>query len=194
MNNLNKKVQAVVMGASAGGLGAFLKIVPKINAGCPFPVIIVQHMLANEESLLPELLSDDAKIPVVEVCDKMPVEPGKIYVSPPNYHLLIENESEFALSTDERVNFSRPSIDVTFMSAAAIWRESLTGILLSGANEDGSAGLLAIRRMGGDVIVQDPLEAEYALMPEKAISALKTCKVMKLGAIGDFLDAESSIK
>ena len=106
---------------------------------------------------------------VVEAQDKEPVAPGTVYFAPPDYHLLLDDGPQLALSVDEPVHYSRPSIDVLFQSATDVYRDRVLGVILTGGNQDGAAGLDAVRRAGGITVAQDPLEAQVALMPASAI-------------------------
>ncbi len=183
----DQKYDAIVIGASAGGLEALTVILPPIPASFKVPIIIVQHMHAHTKSLLTELLANKCNLRVREAEDKDDLETGTVYFSPPNYHLLIENDRALSLSTDERVNYSRPSIDVLFESAAEVYMERLVGLILTGANSDGSAGLKKIKDMGGLAVVQDPATANIATMPKSAIESTKVDHIIPLDQISKFL-------
>jgi two-component system chemotaxis response regulator CheB len=135
---------------------------------------------------LPELLALQIPRPVYDVEDKMPIRRNHVYIAPPDYHLLVEGDS-FALSVDERVQFARPSIDVLFQTAADAYRERVIGVILTGANQDGSQGLRRIKERGGVAIVQDPTEATRRAMPDAAIAATVADAILPLNEIGKFL-------
>lgn len=162
------RADAVVVGGSAGAvdvLGTLLTGLP-VNFG--LPIIIVVHLPARRASLLPPLFASRCALPVREPEDKQPIEPG-IWFAPPDYHLLVEADHCFALSIDQPVRFSRPSIDVLFESAAQAYTARLLGVVLTGANDDGAAGARAIRKRGGVIAVQSPETATASEMPRAAI-------------------------
>ena len=162
--------QLIVIGGSAGSLRVIVDLVTAIPAGFPIPLLVTIHRNGLFESGLEELLSSRTRHLIREVEEKEPVRPGTIYISPSDYHVLIEKDHSFSLDYSERVNYSRPSIDVTFKSAADVYGPRLLGILLSGANQDGAAGLEYIKEKGGISVVQDPATADVAYMPQSAIS------------------------
>jgi two-component system chemotaxis response regulator CheB len=159
--------QIVVMGTSAGGLRALENVLGGLPATFTLPIVIVQHR-SKESEAFAQVLSNLVKIPVHEAEDKEPLVTPGVYVGPPDYHVMLE-PGRLALSTDEAVNFSRPSIDVMFESAADAYGPGVVAVLLTGANADGTRGLLRIRSLGGYAIVQDPTTAESAEMPAAAI-------------------------
>jgi two-component system chemotaxis response regulator CheB len=167
------KYKTVAIGGSAGSLDVILQIIAAIPASTKTSFIIVTHRKNDSDSMLDDLLSSRTSLNVRDVEDKDEILPGCIYLAPPDYHLLLENETMFALDTSERVHFSRPSIDVTFESVAEVIGASAAGILLSGANADGAEGLNKIKQAGGFTIVQDPASAEVSFMPQQAIDTLK---------------------
>jgi two-component system chemotaxis response regulator CheB len=181
------KARAIVIGGSAGALDALGAILPALPADFRLPVAIVLHLLPARPSQLASVLSLHARLPVREVEDKQPFEAGCIYVAPPNYHLLLENTGCFSLSVEDPVLFSRPSIDVLFDSAAEAYGKGLVGVLLSGANEDGAAGLRRIAAAGGTTVVQDPSTAPSRAMPEGALRLFTPRHVLPLASIGPFL-------
>lgn len=183
-----KSYQAVVIGSSAGGLNALKTLIGNLDKRFPLPLIIVQHMSPDSENYLPHFLDSLKKIRVKEADEKEIPQPGTAYVAPPNYHLLIERDRSFTLTVNERVNYARPSIDVLFDTAAEAYREELIGIVLTGANNDGSQGLKKIKELGGMTMVQDPEEAESDAMPRAALEAVKADHVLKLKAIANFLN------
>ena len=178
----------VVVGTSWGGLAALRTLVAGLPDSFQMAVTLVQHRHKDSDHLLRTLLQERSTLRVFEVEDKMPLEHGHIYVAPPNYHTLIE-PGYFSLSTDAPVRFSRPSIDVTFASAADSYTHRTVGIVLTGANDDGAAGLRRISDRGGFAIVQDPESAESRMMPEAARKAVPRARVMTLDAIAAFLAA-----
>ena len=160
----------VVIGASWGGMRALERVLSELPADFPVPIAVAQHRDADaEDDLLPMLLSRHTELEVADADDKDPLAPGRVLLAPPGYHMLIEDGS-VALSVDAPVQFARPSIDVLFESAAAEHGERTVGIVLTGANADGAAGLAAIKRRGGYTIVQDPASAERTEMPEAALA------------------------
>ena len=174
--------ELVVIGASWGGLAALSRIAAGLPVDFPLPVIMIQHRSRDSEALLEELLQDVTRLPVRQVDDKEPILGGHIYVAPADYHLLVDG-AYFSLTTDTPVRYSRPSIDVTFASAADHCGPCATGVVLTGANEDGAAGLRHIVARGGRAIVQDPAEAEVRTMPAAAIAAVPSARVLKLAEI-----------
>jgi two-component system, chemotaxis family, protein-glutamate methylesterase/glutaminase len=179
--------KAVVVGASAGGLSALVNIFEGLPVNYVLPVIVVQHRAKDQRDLLEDVLQSKCRIKIKQADEKEKIEPGIIYIAPPDYHLLVERDYTFSLSSDEPVNFSRPSIDVTFESAANVYKTGLTGLILTGANKDGTAGIAAIRQMGGITIVQDPREAHYSFMPASAIATQLVNHIMPLAQIQDYL-------
>lgn len=168
----NKRItncKVVIIGGSAGSLQVLLQILPLIEKPVSFALVIVVHRKSSDEQTLEDLIALRAKIKVKEVEDKIKLESGFIYIAPSNYHLLFEKNETLSLDTSEKINYSRPSIDVSFESAAEIYGENLVGILLSGSNSDGTIGLKAIQAAGGTSVVQNPLSAEMPFMPNNAI-------------------------
>ncbi|MFV3333203.1 chemotaxis protein CheB [Pseudomonas sp. NY15437] len=168
--NAQRDVQAVVIGASAGGVDALFRLFGGLPADFALPLVAVLHLPESHDSQLVDLFARRLSIPVAEARDKAPLEPGTLYFAAAGYHLSIEQDRTFALSREAPRNFSRPSIDILFDSAADAYRDTLAGILLTGANQDGAQGLAHIQREGGLSIVQDPAEAAVATMPEAAIA------------------------
>jgi two-component system chemotaxis response regulator CheB len=177
----------ICIGASWGGLHAVSRLLADIPAELEQAIVVAQHRHPDAvETVLPELLALRIARPVREVEDKLELEPRVVYVTPPDYHVLVEPGS-FALSLEERVQFARPSIDVLFETAADAYRERVIGVILTGANEDGAAGLARIKQRGGVAIVQDPAEATRRTMPDAAIAATVADAVLPLAEIGNFL-------
>ncbi|MEC5147237.1 chemotaxis protein CheB [Chitinophaga sp. 212800010-3] len=159
----------IVIGGSAGGLQPILTLLPGIRASLKAAIIIVLHRQSHYESVLTELLAAKSALPVREAAEKEPLLSGMIYVAPADYHLLIETDHTLSLDDSEKVNFSRPSIDVTFSSAALAYGGNMTAMLLSGANADGAEGLVDVHEAGGTTAVQDPATADVDFMPREAI-------------------------
>jgi two-component system chemotaxis response regulator CheB len=180
------RIDAVVVGASAGAIEALGEVLTPLPASTPWPVLVVVHLPANQPSLLPALFGRRCALPVREPLDKDAVTTG-IWFAPPDYHLLIESGGTIALSVDEPVNHSRPSVDVLFESAAQVYGEGLVAVVLTGASSDGAKGAKAIRDAGGYVIVQDPATAEASTMPSEAIKRSAPQWVASLEAIGSAL-------
>jgi two-component system, chemotaxis family, protein-glutamate methylesterase/glutaminase len=176
----------VVVGTSWGGLAALRTLVAGLPATFMMAITLVQHRHKDSDHLLRVLLQERAALEVCEVEDKMPVEHGRIYVAPPDYHTLVES-GYFSLSTEAPVRYSRPSIDVTFSSAATSYGHRTVGIVLTGANADGADGLRQISDRGGMAIVQDPGTAESPTMPAAAAKAVPRARVMPLPAIVAYL-------
>ncbi len=162
------KKKLIIIAGSAGSLEVILQLLPHLKPTIP-PIVIVVHRKTDNESPLIELLATRTVLQVKEVEEKESVQDGIIYVAPANYHLLFEHDYTFSLDASEKVNYSRPSIDVSLSSAAVIYGTELTGILLSGANADGTDGFRKIKEHGGVTIAQDPADAEISYMPEQAI-------------------------
>jgi len=170
----------VVVGASWGGLQAVRVLLGGLPAGFGAPVVVVQHRSSESHpTALRELLSASTALGVAEAEDKQPLEPGCVYVAPPDYHTLVEHD-HLELSIEAAVSHSRPSIDVLFDSAAVARRERCVGVVLTGANADGAAGLARIAALGGQAIVQDPESAERAEMPRAALQAVPEARVIAL--------------
>lgn len=176
----------VVVGASWGGLQALRWLLEGLPGDFPTPLVVAQHRANDSSDVMVRMLRGHSSLAISEASDKDAIEPGHVYIAPPDYHLLIEPGS-FALSTDEFVHHSRPSIDVAFESAADAYAERLVGVILTGANTDGSAGLKRIRDEGGVTVVQDPATAARPEMPSAAMAAVRGVKVLPLRKIAPFL-------
>lgn len=163
------EIDAVVIGASAGAIDALSHILPQLPRALPVPIVIVVHLPPRQSSLLSRIFTDRCALTVCEAQDKLALQRGTVYFAPPDYHLLIEAQHTLALSVEEPVNYSRPSIDVLFESAAEVYGARLLALLLSGASRDGARGAAEVRRRGGIVAVQDPKTADSSLMPSAAI-------------------------
>ena len=176
----------IVVGASWGGLDALTVLVRGLPADFAVPVVIVQHRGPDAQSFLSDLLQQWTGRKVLEPEDKEPIEPGHIYIAPANYHLLVET-GHFSLTTEAPVRYSRPSIDVMFGSAAHAYGKRLIGVVLTGANEDGSRGLQCVEEYGGYCVVQDPATAEVATMPEAALRRVPRAAKLPLADIAAHL-------
>ena len=180
--------EIAVIGTSWGGLAALHEILAALPKSFHLPVVVIQHRHKDSGQFLPRVLQDDTGLCVCEVEDKAPIVGGNIYIAPANYHVLVER-GHLALSTDEPVAFSRPSIDVTFISAADAYRGGAVGVVLTGANADGSRGLKRIADRGGLAIVQSPDTAESPVMPATALRSVPTARVLTLIEIAELLSS-----
>ena len=175
--------EAAVLGVSAGGMHALKTILSALPATFSLAVAIVQHTSAQSDGFLAEHLNRCSTIRVKEAEDKEVLSRGTAYLAPAGYHLLIEPDKSFSLSVDDKVNFSRPSIDLLFESAAEAFGEALIGVVLTGANADGALGLKAVKRHGGLAVVQNPATAESSRMPQAAIDATSVDHIVDLERI-----------
>jgi len=162
-------------------------ILPALPARFRPALLIVLHLPRERPSLLVEIYEKRCALPIREADDKEPIEPGTVYFAPPDYHMLIERNRQIALSTDEPVHYSRPSVDVLFESAADVFGKRLLGVILTGANEDGAAGLHAIHRAGGVTVVQQPDSAKVPLMVVSALQRHPADFVLSLPQIAELL-------
>lgn len=185
--HLRGRIEAIVIGASAGGVEALGQILPALPAGFRPALLIVLHLPRERPSLLVQIYEKRCALPIREADDKEPIEPGTVYFAPPDYHMLVERNRQIALSTDEPVHFSRPSVDVLFESAADVYGHRLLGMILTGANEDGAAGLHAIHRAGGITVVQQPDSAKVPLMVVSALQRNPADFVLSLPEIAELL-------
>ncbi len=174
--------EIIVIGTSWGGLAALRKLTEGLPPYFGIPIVIVQHRNKQSDHLLAALLKDRTTLAVRDVDDKARIMAGSIYIAPADYHLLIEDGC-FALSLDEPVNHSRPSIDVTFISAAETYGARSVGVVLTGANADGAQGLKRIHDRGGLTLVQDPATAESPIMPAAAIRCVPQARVLSIADI-----------
>ncbi|MES2880666.1 MAG: chemotaxis protein CheB [Bacteroidota bacterium] len=185
-NNVSK-YKMVVIGGSAGALEIVLGITAQLPPQSQCTFVIVLHRKTGMESLLTNLVMAKTTLPVIEIEDKENIRPGTIYLAPPDYHLLFERDETFSLDSSEKINFSRPSIDVTFESAAEIYGSAVIGVLLSGANADGAEGLRKIKLSGGCTIVQNPQTADVSFMPQQALLKTKADAVVDGENIGELI-------
>lgn len=182
------EVRLVLIGGSAGSLNVLLRIFPLLSKDFNIPIILVLHRAPNGEELLSAILSERTKMRVKEAEEKESIRPGTVYIAPADYHLLVEQNRTLSLDYSEKVNFSRPAIDVTFESAAEVYGQNLVAILLSGANADGAKGMQHISRQGGILVVQSPATADVAYMPEQAIEAVRPHHIFSPEEIASFLN------
>lgn len=182
-----RRIEAVVIGASAGGVTALLTLLTGLPETFRLPIVAVLHLPEDRDSLLVEIFQHRLPIAVREAADKESIAPATLYFAAPGYHLSVEMDRTFSLSCEAPVHYSRPSIDVLMASAADAYGASLAGILLTGANFDGAAGLAKIQQQGGLTVVQDPAEAEVATMPEAAIRKLRPNFILTLDGIRSLL-------
>jgi two-component system chemotaxis response regulator CheB len=180
-------IRAVAIGASAGGVQALCELLPALSPDLQAAVFVVLHLPRDRPSLLVDVFSRKCELAVREAEDKEPVMPGTVYFAPSNYHLLVDAGPQLALSADDLVNLSRPSIDVLFDSAAQVYREHLLGIILSGANEDGAEGLAAVHDAGGLTVVQEPQTAQSSTMILSALERRPVDLVLDLQGIAELL-------
>jgi two-component system chemotaxis response regulator CheB len=189
-----RRIEAVLIGASAGGVEAMSTLLAALPAGYPLPVVCILHLPAARDSLLPELFNERLPLPVREAADKDSVDPGTVYFAPSGYHLSIERDRTFSLSCEPPVNFARPAIDVLMASSADAYGPGLAGILLTGANHDGAQGMAAIGAKGGLTVVQDPRDAQVATMPEAAIRLSAPHLMLPLAGIAALLPMLANVE
>ncbi len=185
--SLRGRVDAVVIGASAGGVEALSAVLPAISRSLPVPVFIVLHLPRDKPSVLAQIFSRKCAVPVYEAEDKAPAVPGTVYFAPSNYHLLVEEGPQMALCADDPVHHSRPSIDVLFESASDLYQDRLLGIILTGANEDGAAGLAAVHDAGGVTVIQQPDTTQSPIMVLAALKLRPVDWVLSLQQIAGLL-------
>lgn len=178
--------KVIAIGTSAGGIDALVYLLPQIRS-TNLAVLIVQHIHPNTDTFFLKSLNEKCRLKVREACSTEIVKPGIIYFAPPDYHMQVESDCSISLSMDEKVNFSRPSIDVLFDTAASAFKSKLTGILLTGANSDGSRGLKHIHDLGGYTIVQQPESALFGEMPASALKLFTPDLVLNLSEIAEYL-------
>jgi len=187
-SGLMAQCSAFIIGGSAGSLDVLLKVLPHVKTSIPFPIIIVVHRKHGADSLLPVLLSTRTKLPVKEVDEKEMILPGTVYVAPSDYHLLIEQDETFSLDYSEKINYSRPSIDATFQTAAEVYKTKLACLLLSGSNADGVNGLKTVKNWGGTALIQDPESAQVAYMPNQAKLNVQIDHILPIEDMAEFIN------
>lgn len=191
---MNKADNIILLGGSAGSIPVIVKLLQTLPFSFSYTIIIVIHRLKNVASDMHKILSISSNtVEVIEPDDKEPVLEGKVYLAPQNYHLLIEEDKTFSLDYSELVFYSRPSIDVLFQSAAYVYKNNVRAFILSGANQDGAEGLATVIENGGKAFVQDPLTAEFAMMPQAAINANKSVTLLTPDQMVLFLREQSTI-
>ncbi|SDQ09949.1 CheB methylesterase [Chryseobacterium soldanellicola] len=188
MKTESSNTELIVIGGSAGSLQVILQMIKKLNLEIPFPLLLVLHRKAHSTNILPVLLQQFSCMEVIEIEDKTEIQNNKLYIVPADYHLLFESKKLMSLDSSEKVNYSRPSIDVTFKSAAETFGENLVGVLLSGANADGVEGLAYIKKNKGKVWIQDPATAEVNYMPQHAINEITCDQIITPGNLADFIN------
>lgn len=181
--------KVLIIGGSAGSLEVLLQIIPKLKVLSNFSLVIVLHRKGTDDKTLEELFALKTEINVIEVEDKTPLIPGNIYIAPADYHLLFEKTGELSLDISEKINYSRPSIDVSFESAAEAYGENVIAILLSGANADGTEGLKEILKQNGKVIIQDPESAGMPFMPKHAQENVEAHAVLNVNELLEFISS-----
>lgn len=184
-----KNCKALIIGGSAGSLDVLLKVLPQIDVDINFPIIIVVHRKQGTDSLLSDLLASKTKLKVKDIDEKENILSKTIYIVPSDYHLLIEKDFTFSFDYSEKVNYSRPSIDVTFQSAAEVYLDKLVCILLSGSNADGVNGLITVKNYGGETIVQDPDTAQVDYMPRQAMLKANVDHVLRIEEMADYINS-----
>lgn len=185
---MNTHHTLVVIGVSTGGVAALRTIISGLRPDFALPAAIVIHLPADADSTLPDILNTLTPLAVKEAEDKEDLLPGTVYLAPPDYHLLVEADGSLSLSVEEKVNFSRPSVDVLFETAADAFGAGVIGIILTGASCDGARGLARIKRCGGLAVVQDPQTAKSPAMPQAALAATAVDHVLALSDIAPFLN------
>ncbi|WP_223422701.1 chemotaxis protein CheB [Alcanivorax limicola] len=181
---MRQRISAVVIGASWGGLDAYSRVLGKLPANLPVPVLVVQHQHPSGGDKLPWILDTRTAMHVVAPMEKEPIEAGCVYVAPPGYHMLVDVDHTVCYSLAAPVNYSRPSIDELFFSAGHVYGPGLLGVILTGANDDGAAGITYIKQRGGITMAQSPVTAEARTMPEAAIATGCIDQIHDLDDIG----------
>jgi len=180
--------EALIIGGSAGSLDVLLKVLPALRYDLSFPIVIVVHRKYGTDSLLPELLAGKTRLHVKEVDEKERLVAGTIYIAPSDYHTLVEQDRTFSLDYSEKINYSRPAIDVTFQTAAEVYQKKLVCLLLSGSNADGVNGLKSVKSWGGVAAIQDPSTAQVAYMPEQASIHVKIDHFLAIEDMAEFIN------
>ena len=188
------KTKIISIGASAGGVEGLKKVLSGLKKPSQLSVLVVLHFPPEGPNLLPEIYKDLCEFDIKEAESGEKIMPETVYIAPPDYHLSAEENGTLSLSTEEQVNYSRPSIDVLMDSVAVSFRERSLGILLTGANHDGAQGMLRIHKLGGKTIVQDPHEAEYPAMPKSAIELFKPDLILTLKEINELMKSFSGVR
>ena len=192
-NVIRNAIELLVIGGSAGSLEIILKAFPALQSTLPFAIIIVLHRKpTSNDSMLTDLLSSKTILPVIEADEKDRIQPGHIYVAPADYHLLVEKDQTLSLDYSEKINFSRPCIDITFQTAAETYKKGLACLLLSGASADGVEGLELVKALGGITAVQNPKTAEVSYMPQKALDKMTVDFIVENNEVINFVNILSA--
>lgn len=181
-------IQLLVIGGSSGSLDVIIRALPNLKPVNQPAIIIVLHRKAGESSALTELLASKTDLPVKEAEEKEEILSNTIYIAPADYHLLIEQDQTISLDYSEKINYSRPSIDITFQTASEVYKDQLAVLLLSGANADGAEGIEIAEKNGALIAVQNPLSAMVPFMPQQALKKAKTAIVLDVDAISHFIN------
>lgn len=187
-NSIANKCSLLIIGGSAGSLDIILKLLPDLRLDLSFPIIVVLHRKKSSDSVLANIFASKTSLIVKEAEEKGVIASGCIYIAPADYHLLIEKDHTLSLDFSEKVNFSRPSIDVTFETAAEAYESGLVGLLLSGASGDGTEGLKVVKAFGGTAWVQNPLTAQVAFMPQQAIAEVEVDQIIDADEIANYIN------
>lgn len=185
---MDKNTELVIIGGSAGSLQVIIELIKNLNTELSFSIVLVVHRKAQSVSILPSLLQQYSKIEIIEIEDKTEISINKIYIAPADYHLLFDDKRNVSLDRSEKLHFSRPSIDISFSSAAEIFGERLLAILLSGANSDGVEGLQNVKKNGGKVWIQDPKDAQVDYMPQHAVEQVRFDYLVTLDNLPDYVN------
>jgi two-component system chemotaxis response regulator CheB len=188
-NKINTDQKLLVIGGSAGSLLVLLEVLPRVIVVPSLSIVIVVHRKNTPDLLLSDLLASRSGLVVKEIEDKEKLKGGEVYIAPADYHILFENDGTISLDFSEKVNFSRPSIDVAFESAAGVFNDKLTCLLLSGASADGVKGMIEAQARYGKIAVQDPETAQSAYMPEQAVRRVSSCTILKPADMAHFINA-----
>ncbi|MFA5417732.1 MAG: chemotaxis protein CheB [Bacteroidales bacterium] len=186
--------KAIVIGASTGGFYALRRLITALPDGFDLPILVVQHISPNSDNFMARYLDGISNLLVKEADEKEAIVPGTVYIAPPNYHMLVEEDFTIGLSTEEKIRYARPSIDVLFETAVFAYGTHLIGIVLTGANNDGAYGLSVIKKAGGLTIAQLPSEAEADMMPQSAIDMAKPHHILPIEGIARLLTELNSNK
>ncbi len=185
-----KEYRVIVIGGSAGSNDSLDYLFRNLKKCYDLPVIIVQHMKGDIGELYYKIMNENSFLRIKEAEEKEKIKRGVIYFAPGDFHLLVENDETFTLTLEERENYSRPSIDSLFMSAADVYKDELIAVLLSGASEDGTKGMKRVKDFGGLTVVQDPETAQYPYMPKSAIKNVNVDRILSIEQIKDLMDKQ----
>jgi two-component system chemotaxis response regulator CheB len=185
---MKQNIQLLVIGGSSGSLDVIIRVLPKLKSGGRPAIIIVLHRKAGESSALTELLASKTSLQVKEAEEKEVILGNTIYIAPADYHLLIEQDRTLSLDYSEKINYSRPSIDITFQTASEVYKDQLAVLLLSGANADGADGVELAESNGALIAIQDPSSALVAFMPQQALKKAKTSHILGIDAMSAFIN------